>query len=289
MADAALERRHIDTRAGTFAALEAGAEGAPVVLCLHGFPDTPLGWRGVAARLAEAGFRAVAPYARGYHPSPLDGPYDVERLADDALALADAVSPGRPVHLVGHDWGALAAYAALARAPARFARAVTMAVPHPRALLANARRDGAQLRRSSYVAFLGLVPSAAARARADDFRYVDGLWARWSPEFRPDDEYARELKRCLAASSPAPVAYYRTLFRPHGAAALARAARPIATPALYLHGRRDGCVDERMAEGQARHFEGPFEQCVLEGAGHFLQIERPDAVAERVVAWLRAR
>ncbi len=283
------ERRRVDTRAGAFAALAAGDEKAPLVLCLHGFPDTPYGFRGLVERLADAGFRAVAPWARGYDPSPLGGPYDADRLADDALALLDALSPGRRAHVVGHDWGAVAAYAALARAPARFGRAVTLAVPHPRALLANARRSPRQLRLSSYMAAFGLDPFAAARLAADDFRRVDELWARWSPGFAPDDEYRRELKRCLRASMPAPILYYRALFRPVGEA-LARAARPhpVATPTLYLHGLRDGCVDPRAAEGQERHFAAAFEQCFLEGVGHFLHLERPDLVAERVVAWLRA-
>ncbi|HEU4407482.1 MAG TPA: alpha/beta hydrolase [Polyangiaceae bacterium] len=289
MADPFAERHRIPTRAGAFAALAAGDAGAPLVLCLHGFPDTPYGFRGVMAALAEAGFRAVAPWARGYDPSPLEGPYDADRLGDDALALADALSPGRPVRLVGHDWGAVAAYAALAREPARFARAATLAVPHPQAFFEHLRRSPRQARRSAYMASLGLAPFAAARLQSDDYRPVDELWARWSPGFQPSDDYRRELKRCLRASMPAPIRYYRALFRPP-AEALARASRPrpVRTPTLYLHGLRDGCVEARAAEGQARFFVGGLEECTLEGVGHFLHIERPDLVAERLVAWLRA-
>ncbi|HEU4533216.1 MAG TPA: alpha/beta hydrolase [Polyangiaceae bacterium] len=290
MPDSPLTRRRVETRSGAFAALVAGDEKAPLVLCLHGFPDTPYGFRGVAERLAGAGFYAVSPWARGYDPSPLEGPYDVDRLGDDVLALADALSPSRPLHLVGHDWGAMAVYAALARVPARFARAATLAVPHPHAFFANARRSPAQWRRSSYMASFGLDPSAPARVAADDFRAIDELCARWSPGFAPDEAYRAELKRCLRASMPAPLAYYRALFRPPREA-LARAAKPrlVATPTLYLHGQRDGCVDASMAEGQERHFEAAFEQCAIEGVGHFLHVERPDLVAERLVAWLRAR
>lgn len=289
MSTPAFAHQRVVTRAGDFAALGAGDERAPLVLCLHGFPDTPYGFRGVLSGLAAAGFRAIAPWARGYDPSPLDGPYDIDRLADDVLALADALSPERPVYVVGHDWGAVATYAALARSPARFARAATLAVPHPHAFLDYVRRSPRQLRMSSYMADLGLAPFAAARLRSDDFRPIDELWARWSPGFQASDDDRRELKRCLLASLPAPLGYYRALFRPP-AEALARASkpRPVSTPTLYLHGLQDGCVDVRAAEGQARHFSGGYEECVLEGVGHFLHLERPDLVTERVAAWLRA-
>src|SRR4051812_12408807 len=116
----------VDTPRGRFAALAAGPLDGPVVLCCHGFPDTPGTFRGLLAALAKAGFRAVAPWLRGYAPSPLAGPYGTAALGADLLALCDALHADR---VIGHDWGALAVYAALAQAPARLHSAVTLAVP----------------------------------------------------------------------------------------------------------------------------------------------------------------
>ena len=86
------------------------ATKAPVALCLHGFPDTAYGWRRVAPRLADEGWRVVAPFMRGYAPStiPSDSSYHVGALMDDAMRVLDAVGPtGRDV-IIGHDWGAIA-------------------------------------------------------------------------------------------------------------------------------------------------------------------------------------
>jgi pimeloyl-ACP methyl ester carboxylesterase len=276
--------KRIVTPAATFAAFEAGPAAGPLVLLLHGFPDTPYGWRGVMPKLAAAGYRVVAPYMRGYHPSTLAGPYHVDRLADDVIALADVLSPGRAVRLVGHDWGAMVTYAALARSPGRFGPSVAMSVPHPQALLANLREFPGQLRLSWYMGFFQLGKMAERRVAAGDFDLIMRLWARWSPGFRPDDDYLAELRRCMSESLPAPLEYYRALFRPvREALRRARQRIDIRTPLTYLHGADDGCIDVRMTRGQERFFRGPFRAHIVPGAGHFLQLENPDAVAGTVL------
>ena len=87
----------------------------PLVVLLHGFPDRADSWLPVMQGLAEAGFRAVAPYMRGYHPTaiPADGDYRMPTLGRDAVAIARALlAPGEAATVVGHDWGATAAFAA---------------------------------------------------------------------------------------------------------------------------------------------------------------------------------
>src|SRR5690606_10596075 len=112
-----------------FATLEAG--DGPLALCLHGFPDTARSFRHQLPALAAAGFRAVAPWMRGYAPSavPADGPYQSAALAQDAAALIEALGYDEAV-LIGHDWGAVAAHGAAILAPQRVRRLVTIAVPH---------------------------------------------------------------------------------------------------------------------------------------------------------------
>ena len=112
----------------------------PLVLLLHGFPDTAHTWDEVRPALAEAGYRAVSPFMRGYAPTevPADGKYDSDTLGQDVLALIDALGGG-PAIVVGHDWGASAAYSAVGLGPERIRFLVTVAVPHPASLKPSPR------------------------------------------------------------------------------------------------------------------------------------------------------
>ncbi len=271
-----------------FAYLAAGPARGPLVVCLHGFPDHAESFLPLIARLAAAGYRAIAPWMRGYAPSTLAGPYDGERLADDALAIARQLAGGRRFALIGHDWGALATWSACAREPADLACAVTMAVPHPLATAAHIARRPSQLRRSWYVFFFQL-PRLPERALArDGLALVDRLWRDWSPGFSLDDAARRRLHHCLAASLPAPIHYYRAIPRQLFAARPAFARRRIATAVLHLHGADDGCIEAAAAARQSRFMKGPFECEIIERAGHFLHLEQPDVTATLVLDWLRA-
>ena len=117
-----------------FGVLEAGS--GPLALCLHGFPDTADTWRHLLPALAGAGFRAVAPFMRGYAPTevPADGAYHVGALVADAVALHEALGGDGDAVLIGHDWGAEAAYGAAAFAPGRWRRLVTVSRVPPAAL-----------------------------------------------------------------------------------------------------------------------------------------------------------
>jgi pimeloyl-ACP methyl ester carboxylesterase len=280
--------RFIELPGGRFAYRTFGADDAPLVLCLHGFPDHPASFEPLAGALANAGYRAVTPWMRGYAPSTLEGPFDLDRLAADLVELALALSPSRAAALVGHDWGAAATYAALAARPARFAAAVTMAVPHPLAFLRSLRRAD-QLRRSWYMGLFQL-PGVAERAVAhDDYALIDALWRTWSPGFALAPQAMAQLKACLAASMPAPLGYYRAMVRPVAAAAARvrrAAADRVPVPTLHLQGADDGCIDVDAGAGQEAKFSGPFETRILADAGHFLANERPDEVASAVLEWL---
>jgi pimeloyl-ACP methyl ester carboxylesterase len=279
----------LDVSSGSFQALAAGPAGGPLALVLHGFPDIPPTFAPLVDELAGRGFRVLAPWLRGYAPSTLTGPYDVETLADDVLAIADRVAAGRPVHLIGHDWGAVITYVACAAAPSRVAAAVTIAVPHPLAFLSAAARTR-QLLRSWYVALFQL-PGAERLAAAHDFALIDRLWRTWSPGYRLPAALRDELHECLRASWPAPLLYYRAIFRPLRPAV--RRLRPttgigrrITVPVLYLHGADDGCVGWDAARGAERHFAGRYRAELIDGAGHFLPAERPREVAARAAAWM---
>jgi len=275
-----------------FGYLAEGPQDGPLALCLHGFPDSAHTWRHLLPRLAEAGYRAVAPFMRGYAPTsvPADGAYQTGALGTDVNALHEALGGGPDAVLIGHDWGAAAAYAALAQQPERWRRAVTLALP-PIPALAAGFLSYAQLKRSFYI-FLFQTPLAEA---ALDRAFVAGLWRDWSPGYDAAEDVAYAMN-CLAgpANVAAAVGYYRAMLDPSRhlpayAAAQAAAEKVAARPILYLHGTDDGCLGVEILGEEAdllRHLPPGSRVELIEDAGHFLHLERPEEVGERVLRWL---
>ncbi len=279
-----LARVVFDLPGGAFHALRGGRgarTGSPV-LYLHGFPDHPPTAKPFLEAIA-ATREVIAPWLRGYAPSPRVPPYDLDTLVDDVLGIADRVSAG-PLDVVGHDWGAVLGYLACQRRPDRFRRAAMLAVPHPRTLLRQLAQP-AQLARSAYIALFQL-PGAGAIVRRTGL--VDRLWRRWSPGLRIDSATRDELHACLDASWPAPLEYYRQAARPlhRGGERLRALEVPLEVPILQLHGADDGCIAPWDA-GDDRYF-ARREREVLPGLGHFLQVEAPELVASRITSWLDA-
>ncbi|MFF4950627.1 SDR family oxidoreductase [Streptomyces chattanoogensis] len=126
--------RRVRTGGVELCVAELGDAAQPTVMLVHGYPDSKEVWSEVAQRLAER-FHVVLYDVRGCGrstaPKPLRGGFTLEKLTDDFLAVADAVSPGRPVHLVGHDWGSVQAweFATVARTEGRIASFTSMSGP----------------------------------------------------------------------------------------------------------------------------------------------------------------
>jgi pimeloyl-ACP methyl ester carboxylesterase len=280
-------RKTATLASGQFSYLATGGFDMPLVICLHGFPDHPMAFEGLMGSLAEAGFQTVAPWLRGYAPSVKDGPYHLDQLVVDLTELADHVAPGKRFAVVGHDWGAAIAYAAARRLGDRLSCAITMAVPHPSALLRNLGREPGQLMRLRYMAFFQVPRLSDRKVWAGDFEYIDELWKRWSPDYRMPADYRARLKSCLAASMPAPLGYYRAMRSLAGIRALrAIGKEAIEQPFLCLLGESDGCIGPDMGHGQDSYFSGPFECETLPG-GHFLPQEGGRALVDLTLGWLR--
>ncbi|MFJ4785943.1 SDR family oxidoreductase [Streptomyces sp. NPDC088794] len=113
---------------------ELGDPGRPTVVLVHGYPDSKEVWSEVAARLADR-FHVVLYDVRGHGrssaPQPLRGGFTLEKLTDDFLAVIDAVSPDKPVHLVGHDWGSVQSweFVTVGRTEGRIASFTSMSGP----------------------------------------------------------------------------------------------------------------------------------------------------------------
>ncbi|TDD73374.1 alpha/beta fold hydrolase [Actinomadura rubrisoli] len=283
-----------------FGYLTAGPGDGPLALCLHGFPDSAHTWRRLMPELAAAGYRAVAPFMRGYAPTsiPEDGAYQAGALAADAVALHEALGGGPDAVLIGHDWGAFATYGAAAFAPERWRKVVTMAVP-PISVMGTTFFDYEQLKRSFYMFVFQTPVAEAALNRA----FIEGLWRDWSPAGAGDSGGSAEdvdhVMSCLStpANMAAAIGYYRAMFDPsrhvERYAAEQRACDAMGErPVLYLHGAEDGCLGVDVIapgddlSGVLAALPPGSRAGLVPGAGHFLQIDRPDEVNRRVVDWL---
>jgi pimeloyl-ACP methyl ester carboxylesterase len=272
-----------------FASLEAG-EG-PLALCLHGFPDSPHSWQHLMPALAGAGYRAVAPYLRGYAPTavPADGAYQTGAVATDAVALHDALGGDGDAVIIGHDWGALATYGAASLAPERWRRVVTAALP-PAAAIAGGFLTYAQLRKSWYMFFF-LHPMADMVVPMGDLEFIDHLWADWSPGF-DGSEYVPHVKDALRdpANLAAALGYYRAQWNPDQRPEYADAQNACnqipPQPTLYLHGVDDGCMGADLAATVPALLSEGSQAHTLDGCGHFLQVERPDEVNRLILDFL---
>ena len=277
-----------------FGLLEAGA--GPLALCLHGFPDTARTWRYLLPELAAAGFRAVAPFMRGYAPTavPDDGRYSIGTLADDAIALHEVLGGDGHAVLIGHDWGAEAAYTAAVAAPDCWRRLVTLAVP-PAALDPVLFSDYEQLKRFFYIFLFRDSPGLAEKiVAADGMAFIRRLRQDWSPGFDAADclEHVRESLADPASLSAA-ISYYRApqaLDSPGSAgpheAATPPTARCAPQPTLYLHGAADGCISVDLVRNAGRHLAPDSRMKVIQGAGHFPQVEQPEEVNQNILAWI---
>jgi len=276
----------------SFTYLSDGPVDGPLALCLHGFPDTAHTWRHLLPALADAGYRAVAPWLRGYAPTeiPGDGRYQTGAIAVDACAIHEALGASGDAVLIGHDWGAAAAYGAAPFQPERWRRLVTMAVP-PIAAAAAGFFTYAQLKRSFYV-FVFQTGLAETAVSIDDFTFIDHLWADWSPGYDATFDLA-EVKRsiCAPENLAAAIGFYRAMFDPslhdpRYADAQAASSTIPPQPTLYLHGADDGCMAVDVVGDVLPFLSEGSEQVTVPGAGHFLHLEQPDSVNERVLGFL---
>ncbi|ROO89421.1 pimeloyl-ACP methyl ester carboxylesterase [Actinocorallia herbida] len=277
-----------------FACRTAGPADGPLALLLHGFPDTPRSWRFLMPALADAGFRVAAPFMRGYAPTGTapDGDYRAGALGADANALHEALGGDSSAVLVGHDWGAASVYAAIRQDPSRWRRGATLALPPLPALLSGFFTYP-QLKRSFYI-FLFQTPLAEM---ALDRPFVEGLWRDWSPGHTEDVGHIMD-----ALGTPENIAaalgYYRAMLAPENLGAEATAsAGAVDVPLLYLHGADDGClgldaVGPAGADGTpdlstiTAHLPAGSRARIVPGAGHFLQVEQPEAVNAAILEWL---
>ena len=265
---------------------EAGPADGPLVVLLHGFPEFWYGWKSQIGPLAGAGYRVLAPDQRGYSQSdkpPGVASYGIDVLVDDLIGLIDAAGREKAT-VIGHDWGGVVAWRAIARRPGRFDRAVILNAPHPDAMLRELRSDAGQLIRSWYTLFFQLPGLPEAMLRRSDFRrLVRSMQGSSRPgTFQPADfeRYRKAWSEPRALTSM--VNWYRAGFRVKG--------RPdgdplIKVPTLMIWGAKDKFLGPGVARSSYALCESARLEWIEE-ATHWVQHEEPDRVNRLILGFL---
>jgi pimeloyl-ACP methyl ester carboxylesterase len=275
-----IETREIAVGHLTFTVDIAGADDAPPVLLLHGFPETRHMWRRQLAALAKAGFRAIAPDQRGYssgaRPSGTEA-YATDLIVADALNLMDALASPR-FHLVGHDWGGQIAWLIAAYHAPRVQTLAILSRPHPTAFIRAMKGDAAQAERSRH---------------HRGFREDDALKRMREAQLKP-------LRNALEAQGVPPAdtdVYIKALSEPgaieaamswYRAGSLAATEVPAVTvPTLYVWGTADATVGRFAAELTKDYVRAAYRFVPVEGAGHFIVDQFPDRTSALLLEHLR--
>jgi pimeloyl-ACP methyl ester carboxylesterase len=265
-----------------FRTLVDGATDGELVVLLHGFPEGAESWTRQIDRLAKAGALAVAPDMRGYGMS--DAPphvedYAIGNLVEDVAAIIKAF--GRDAaHVAGHDWGAAVAWYFAAAHPEMTKTLTVLSVGHPAALAEAAAHDPDQQERSRYVGLFLMQGKAEAVLADDDYRRLRGMLGSTVPAGVVEN-FVRSLSR--PGRLTAGLNYYRANLTRDRAWTDLRRDIKVEAPTVLIWGDQDPALGRLQAEKTAEYMQGEYRLEVLEGAGHWLQFERPDEVGRNLV------
>ncbi len=273
------------------------ATGSPVVL-VHGWPDDARTWDAVLPTLHDAGYRTYVPWLRGCGPTRFlrDDTFrsgQLVAMGQDLVDFTSALGLGRHA-LVGHDWGARAAYIAAALDETKVSACVGVSVGYG----TNSPSQKLSYRQTQNYWYHWLMATPRGKALVHDDRraFTRHIWNEWFVAYTPD---AAEFERtaasfdngdwadvvvhsyCVRWNNAAPDPYYVELegrFDPPPK-------QRVAT--LTLHGALDPVNAPQSSEGKESFFTGPYERRLIDGAGHFPQRERSAETARHLLEWLR--
>jgi pimeloyl-ACP methyl ester carboxylesterase len=303
---------------------EAGPmdHGGPLVLFCHGWPESWYSWRHQLEAVSAAGFRCVAPDMRGYGgteaPEPIES-YSLFHLVGDMVELVKALGETEAV-IVGHDWGAPVAWHAALWRPDLFTAVCGMSVPYtppgyvdlltalaklgiadfyiqyfqkPGVAEAELQQDiRGTLRRLYFTASGDLDDEKKGFGRLSDGTLLGNTvdppaLPKWLSE-ADLDYYTGEFSRTGFRGG---LNWYRNLRRNWELSGPWRG-QPIRQPSLFIAGSRDGVLRFPAAMSQLDAFSttlpGLRGSHILDGAGHWVQQERPDEVNRLLIEFLRS-
>jgi pimeloyl-ACP methyl ester carboxylesterase len=259
--------------------LEVDVQGdGPPVLLLHGWPDSHDLWRHQIGALTAAGYRTIAPDLRGFGAS--DRPADVEAygllsLVGDVFGIVDQLGVARS-HVVGHDWGAALAWAIAAFAPDRVDHLAVLSVGHP-----GSFRDAgfAQREKSWYMLLFQFHGIAEQWLSADD-------WTNFKACFAHPEADAVTPLLAREGALTASLNWYRANVAPQTFVEPPIEIPPVQAPVMGIWSDGDRFLTEQQMTGSAALVGGPWRYERLDGAGHWMQLEQPEAVNRMLLDFL---
>lgn len=279
----------------------SGPETGDPLLLVHGWPDSPRTWDKLLPTLHTAGYRTVVPYLRGYGPStfrrrllgrtPRRTGQPVAYAAD-MLHLADHLRLQR-FHIIGHDWGAWAAYALAALAPERLKSIVAISVPFKPG---KAQVPAFSQAQAFWYQWLLCTMPGEKKFRADPITFGRAQWNAWSPAgWYTEAEFAETAKSWKGADFADVILHaYRSQWDhapldPHYSKPQARfmSTETLSTPTTLIHGIEDHCELVETTDIAEKHFTVPYQRVLLAGVGHFPQREAPDRTSATILDHLR--
>jgi pimeloyl-ACP methyl ester carboxylesterase len=277
---------HVAANGVTLHVAEAGRDGDPLVILLHGFPEFWFGWREQILPLAEAGFHVVVPDQRGYNLSEKPkgvAAYDIDHLAADVVALAGHFGHDH-FSLVGHDWGSAVAWWVGQNYPQHIDRLVTMSAAHPAVWVDGFRNDPRQRRKSYYVRLFQIpaLPEFALRARR--FKVLaDAITDTAVPGTVGEAKlaYYREAWSQPGALT-AMLNWYRGIFRRR---LLPPSDYRIRVPTIMVWGARDRYGETDLARASVKLCD-QGELVLFENATHWVQADEPERLNKLLLEFL---
>ena len=270
----------IEANSLKFAYIEKGQ--GPLILLLHGYPETARSWHKVQQSLAASGYRTVAVFMRGYAPTSSATDYSVRSLGEDVIALIDALGEEKAI-IIGHDWGASAAYEAAFTSPDKISHLVAISIPHP-----LGTEPSFDLFSRAFHFLYYQLPTSERLIWSDDFEHIRRIFRTWSPDFKMPEEGFEDILNTFQTPNgiAGPLGYYHAVAENAAANAEIQPNSKILVPTLVIAGDSDGTTDLNWFKTAEPAFTGGYSFEILSGVGHFPQIEKPQSVANLIVNFL---
>jgi pimeloyl-ACP methyl ester carboxylesterase len=262
----------------SFPVIDRGS--GPPVLLLHGFPDSRFLWRNQIGPLLDAGFRVIAPDLRGFGDAPKPEnvqDYRLPVIAADVVGILDALEV-KQARVVGHDWGAALSWYLAASRPERVERLVALSVGAGGTSGANTML---QREKSWYFLFFQFEGIAEASLIRNDW----SLFKEWTRGQGDVDRYLKDLARPGALT--AGLNWYRANVRPQMPTDTPPSPAKIACPVLGIWSDRDPFLTEEHVSKSYERVAGPWRYEKLEGAGHWMMLDKPAEVNRLLLDFLK--
>ncbi len=283
----------VKAKGTTFSTIEIGK--GPVVLFLHGFPDSKESFIPLMEKISSKGYRCIAVTLRGYEPQSIThwSKLHLTDLIEDVKEWIESESWGK-IHFIGHDWGAVIGYVCAMHYPNRFHSLTAMSVPMLKKLPEGLLWTPQQTLHSWYILLFQVPLIAELLIKANQYALIDYFWKEWSKGYQAPAEHLNQIKASFENPGvlASALSYYRNLSDLFSASGretfLSWMDAKVSAPTQILFGAEDTCIHPRLYKSMIQAEDFPFGLKLeeLEGVGHFPHLESTEKVASFCLDWI---